>query len=348
MFWHIHLEPLDERYTIQWFRWFNAEFVKRKIDFTDIPGSMLSNETPSGQFLDWASRCHWVAEQNKAIASLFHHGQVSEGDTFYFADIWHPGLEAVAYMADLTGIDVKIYAHQHAGVFDRTDIVHPLYPWGRYQEAAWYEMCTKVFVGSEHLKRIILDGLHNNRMPYPGNIVVTGNPYDEHDVKLTARHGRFFSKGKPIVVWPHRVSDDKNPTDFFRLVNRLAPEYPDVRWIMTSGRANDEYKTNNASIEFISLTKPVYYALLESATLLVSTAYHENFGYTIREATTLGTPILCPRRACFPEMILSEGNLYNDFDELVAKTRSALGNGLSVASLKPNDALNNIFEEMNL
>ena len=348
MFYHIHLEQLDERYTVQWYRWFASELTKRQVAYINISGEALSPETPSGQFLHWASRCHYTAAQNKKIAFQFAEQLVDDDDIFYFADIWHPGLEAVAYMAELNNIKVKIYAHQHAGVFDKTDIVRPLVSWGAYQEAAWYRICDKVFVGSVYLKSTILNGLGAAGLPYQDNIVVTGNPYSESDIKLSLSEGHFKHNGKQIVVWPHRTSEDKNPTDFFRLVNRLAPEYPDVRWIITSGRAHDTYETHNASIEFFTLTKPDYYALLNSSTLLVSTAYHENFGYTIREATTFETPILCPRRACYPEMILSSNNLYNDFGELVAKTSSALKNGLSVATLKPNNALENIFEEMSL
>ena len=331
MFWYLPLEKLDERYTLQMYNWVIKALKDRGIEYKVIEGRPLAHTTKGDQFLHWASRVHYCSVQIAQIAKEFDAGAIQHGDTFFIADIWHLGIEAVAYMADAMGIRVKLHGVQHAGPFDPTDKTRVMLRWGKYQEAAWYEMFESVFVGSQYLKDTIRHGMETEGLDPTDNLIVTGQVWDAADAIKTVEPSK---RNEKIVVWPHRLSDDKNVDDFYKLVSRLSQRFPNVRWIITSGRLNQTYKTRHDAVEFMTLTKPEYYQLLSDAVLMVSTAFHENFGYTIREATVLKTPILCPRRACYPESILTQENLYGTFDELCNKTESVLtSNGLPVAQI---------------
>ena len=41
MIYYIPIEPLDERYTEQWYRWFPQEFKRQNKEFTVIDGTPL-------------------------------------------------------------------------------------------------------------------------------------------------------------------------------------------------------------------------------------------------------------------------------------------------------------------
>lgn len=346
MFWFVPLERLEERYTEQMYRWVTSCLNSRAIDYTVISGEPLTEVTEGHQFLSWASRVHFCSTQISAIAMHFHRGDVQDGDIFFIADFWHPGVEAIAYMRDLLGVDAKIYGINYAGPFDPTDLTRQLLYWGGYQEAAWYACFDKVFVGSETHKALIVGGMKDKGLGNVGpRIVATGLVWDPQDVLERASEVRI---SRPTVMWPHRLAEEKNPEGFFRLVDALAPEFPQVRWLVTSSRKGQEFTHAHPNVTFKVVSKGHYYGFLRGADLMVSTAYQETFGYTIREATALETPILCPRRACYPEMILSADNLYASPEELIAKTRVALTEGLGVAKLKPTGGFDHMMSEMGL
>jgi len=126
-----------------------------------------------------------------------------------------------------------------------------------------------------------------------------------------------------------------NVGQFYEIVDRIAPSFPEVRWIISSSRMGQQYQPENEYVEFVTQPKAQYYGMLEASKLMLSTAYQENFGYTVLEATALNVPILCPDRANYPEMILSRENLYGDTNEAVTKIVLALHGRLSAAQLKP-------------
>jgi len=337
MFYYLPIESLDERYTVQWRMWIPQAITARGHACWTIDGTRpLSSETDGGQFLNWSSTIAYKSSQLVEVARLFHEDRVHDGDVFFVADIWFPGIEAIAYMADLLRIDVRLYGVNHAGPFDPTDLVRSLLPWGQYQEAAWYALFDGVFVGSEYLASLIQAGLCDAGLP-PAPLYVTGLPVDDEAVR---RMTDPFTWDQPTILWPHRLSPDKNVDQLYDVVEMVQPRYPDLQWVITSGRAAQTYQPKHPAVRFLSgVSKAQYYGMLRAATLMLSTAYHENFGYTVREATALGTPILCPRRACYPEMILSPTNLYTDTAEAAAKIMWALDGHMPLADLKPSGGL---------
>jgi glycosyltransferase involved in cell wall biosynthesis len=361
MIYYIPLENLDERYTRQMFRWVITAFRDRGIEFRVIHGETLVQETEGDQFLNWASRVFFTSEQNKRIARLFQEGRVNDGDIFFVADIWHPGIESIPYMADAMGINVKIYGINYAGPFDPTDPTHRMIRWGGWFEVMAYSFFTGVFVGSDYHARLIRKGFRGVDYDFLGlpravdpflcPLHVTGLVWDEHD----ATEGiEPMESDRPIIIWPHRLSPEKNVDQFYQVVQALSGKYPRIRWVISSSRMNQEYSPVHSSVEFVRQSKKDYYRMMKGSILMVSTAYHENYGYTVREATALGTPILCPRRADYPEMIESPRNLYDDHEliervEDVIRWHHYLPAGtrpVPVAKLKPFRGIDRMIDIM--
>lgn len=360
MIYYIPLENLDERYTRQMFRWVIAAFRDRDIQHKIIYGETLVHETEGDQFVNWASRVFFTSEQNKRIARLFHEGRVNDGDVFFVADIWHPGIESIPYMADAMNVDVKIYGINYAGPFDPTDPTHRMIRWGGWFEIMAYSFFRGVFVGSDYHARLIRKGFRGAvdflglpiaAEPFLCPLHVTGLVWDEEDA---VRGIEPMESDRPIIIWPHRLSPEKNVTQFYEVARALSGKYPRIRWVISSSRMNQEYTPYHSSVEFVRQSKKDYYRMLKGSILMLSTAHHENFGYTVREATALGTPILCPRRADYPEMIESPRNLYDDH-ELIERVEEVIRwhyyspagiRPVPVAKLKPFRGIDHMIDIM--
>lgn len=341
---YLPLEPLEERYTEQMYRWIVAAFEKRELDYFIIPGQPLSKTTEGHQFLNWPSRVHYAATQMQQVAERFSRGKVADGDVFFIPDLWHPGVEFIGYMAELSGIKVRLFGIQHAGPFDITDQTNQLLSWGKYLEACWYDLFEGVFFGSQYLVDLVVQGLRSEGL-YTGQgekFHVTGQVWDASDCREQTNWDVALKY--PVVIWPHRLAPEKNPRDFYRLAEALAPEFPEVEWWITSSRLKQQFIPPSEMVKFKAVSKPDYYGILAKAQVMVSTAFQENYGYTIREATALDTPILCPDRACYPEMIFSSENLYTGFDQLVNQTRLALKGELPVAHLLEQTGINGMID----
>ena len=140
----------------------------------------------------------------------------------------------------------------------------------------------------------------------------------------------------PIVLWNQRWEYDKNPTEFFAVLQRLADEGVDF------GVAVAGENLRQTPSEFIEARerlgervvhwgyvegRAAYGRLLAAADVVVSTAWHEFFGVATVEAIFCGCLPLLPNRLSYPELIPAAWHdlcLYADSDDLVARLRRAL------------------------
>jgi len=219
MFYFIPIEPLEERYTEQWYRWFPAILKKRRIDYRVIDGEALSEKVVSGTFLDINSTLHYKAEQLKVIARLFFLNKIKDGDIFFVADLEFWGIESIRYLADLNNISVKIFGFMHAGSYTREDFMETCQSYAKVFEKGWFRICDKVFVGSEYHK----DQIEKVRRVGYDKIQVTGNPYNIKEVKEQVG---FFKK-KNQVVLTNRPDYEKRPNLSLNVFSILHRKYPD-------------------------------------------------------------------------------------------------------------------------
>lgn len=300
---HVPLELIENRYSEQWFRWFNQhDLFKKHVVDTIIPASGISQTIEVGEFLDVIKTNHFKAEQLQEIMQLFHDKKVDEETIFFFMDGWFPGIEMLAYVRDALKIPFKIVAILHAGTWDSYDYISRcgMKRWARWIEAGWHEIFDAVFVGSFFHKNLILDQLG---FKYADKIHITGLPiYPEF---VWTQEDKNLNDKEFNILFPSRIAPEKNPQHFDKLIEILQPTLPKWKFIKTQ--------------EFCK-SKSEYYALLNRSSIAVSFSDQETFGIAMMEATLCGCIPLLPNRLAYPEFYPKEFLIHNGFNPFKTKT----------------------------
>jgi len=256
---------------------------------------------PEGQFLNAPFTSKFKALQLAKISSMYERGAIEDGDTFFFSDIWFPGIESIAYMNYFTGINAKITGIIHAGSFTDTDFVRDMERWAKNFEDIIFDIADTVFCASEFIKADII----KKRMIDPNKLVVTGLPVDH--LGLDPYVG---TEKENIVIFNGRLCDEKQPWLFDEL----------ERQILDCDIGATCIKTQD-----LKLDRKGYYELLAKSKVVVSYALQENFGFGIAEAAYLGCTPIVPNRLVYPELYPKE-NLFDNFEESVDMVYDALTN----------------------
>lgn len=173
-------------------------------------------------------------------------------------------------------------------------------------ERSWVSMIDTIFVGSEYHKKLLEDlcGYSLNGKVYP-----IGYPVDKRSLVKTAGIEPIpFRERKPIIVFPHRLDKEKNPQIFDALKDRLIQDGVEATFVKTK-----EVCSNKAE----------YYNLLARAKVSISTADQETFGIAMVESALMGALPIAPNRLSYVDTMPAEWR-YDDFEELVHKTKKAL------------------------
>ena len=301
---YVPLENLEQRYTNMM-----NEAIYPKADISLYPKVEIDKEIKHGQFLDIVNTCKFKSAQLGMIADLFNEGKVKNGDAFLIGDIFFPGIEMIKYMAELLGINVRVYGINYAGRADSTDFVQKLSYWADASEAGYHYICDGIFVGSEDHKTNVIDYFDLN----PATVHATGLVWDLH--YMHEYYNKISNVEKEdFVIWPHRWCEEKGISELIQFAKQTKKKIV----VTTSGPKKNLGKLPK-NIEYrYNLTKTEYFELMAKARWYLSTAYQETFGYTIQEAIFFDCNILVPNRACCPEMVPPE-NVYeniNDVDRL--------------------------------
>lgn len=318
----VPLEPLEARYTADWAMWFPAEFERLGVEFLTVDGEALTEGIETGDVLDAFGTNFWKASQLKRIMYDWGAGEYRPGDVFLFADLWFPGIEMLAY-AKAFRAGPPITGILHAGTYDEYDFTvrRGMRPWGRHLETAWMEIVDAVFVATDYHRDLIL-----REFTWPdarSQVVKTGLPFWPERL----RHAYISSApAKPLVVFPHRRDPEKCPELFevlkAEVLKQLFPFSPDD----VDGEVRFEYTTD----AFATGGKDAYYKLLREASVAVSFAEQETFGYAMLEAAALGCEPVVPDRLSYPELFPNSYR-YNTMEEAVALTLSGLREPVSLA-----------------
>lgn len=278
---NIPIESLEERYSAQWNRWFPEEFNRHHVLFHTVEGAPLSNKITQGAFLDVISTNHFKASQLQDVTRLLWRREVGDGDTFFFHDLWFPGLEMLAYIRDGLDLDFSICGIMHAGSYDPFDFLTKkgMGRWAEELEKSWLRLVDRVFVAT-HFHR---DLLISQRLSYDtalhDKIVVTGLPM------YPAEFVQPGVEKENIVVFPHRLDREKNP----QLFEELAGQYARSGWDFI--RSKD-----------VTSNKQEYYDLLNRAKIAVSFADQETWGIAQMEALFCGCIPIVPDRLSYHEL----------------------------------------------
>jgi glycosyltransferase involved in cell wall biosynthesis len=299
---YIPIEELPARYT----QMMNAA-IYPKVDISLYPKIEIDKQIKRGQFLDIVNTCKFKAAQLQMIADLFNADSVKDGDAFLIGDIFFPGIEMIKYMAELQGINVRVYGINFAGRADKTDFVQQLGYWADASELGYHQICDGIFVGSEFHKTNVCEYFGLNE----ATVHATGYIWDLNYMQEFHEEIGYVEK-EDFVIWPHRWCNEKGIDELVWFAKNT-----NKRILVTSSGPVKDCGTNlPRNIEFVfNLTKKEYFTLMAQARWYLSTAYQETFGYTIQEAIFFGCNILVPDRACCPEMVPAI-NVYNEIDSV--------------------------------
>lgn len=285
----VPIEPLDNRYTKQWYDYVPARL---KTEFPDcnivnIDGEATGYEKPqAGAFFNFASTCEYKASQAKTISQMFENGQVQTNDIFFFTDAWNHTIHTVKYISELTGIAVKCAGIWHAGWYDPTDILGFTIKnsdWVSYMEKSMYSAYDHNYFGTQQHK----DKFFNRHTDLDQKAaIVCGYPLDY--LSDIANLASFESKNK-MVIFPHRLNDDKAPYIFDYIRNFVSNtlDRKDIEFVKT---------------QELSLSKSDYYKKLAEAQVVFSANRHENLGIGTFEAMMLGAFPVVPDKLSYKEM----------------------------------------------
>ena len=327
MIYYLPIEPLEERYTEQWYRWFPDEFRRQNLEFKVINGETLTNVVETGTFLDVNSTLYYKAEQLKVIANLFYTKQIKNGDVFFVADIEFWGIDSIKYLSVLNGINTKLFGFAHAGSYTKEDYFAKCAPFAKHYETGWGEIFDQIFVGSEYHKEQMI----NLRQIPRNKIIVTGNPYNLKEAKGSIP---IHTKRNRVVL-TNRPDFEKRPNLTLDVFIVLKQKHPDWEFCVTTSRnkwgtgwIRDKAifleKEKIITIEE-GLTKTDYLSILQQSKVMTSNSIEENFGYCILEAMIFNTIPILSNGYSHVELVPKE-TLFNNLDEQIKLIENAVIN----------------------
>jgi len=284
--WVFPLEPLDSRYTKQWYDEI-PRLLEEKLNGTgsrswSVAGKQQSKKTTAGAFLDFADTNYWKSTQIAHFVDELRKGNVADDAKLLITDFWNPGILQLAYMRDLLGKSWEIHSIAHAGAYDPSDIlgIKMRKPWAWEAEKAFYYACDYVYFGTHFhadmfLKNLEIPEEHQSRA------VVSGQPHGAIIDQMATINAQVK---KHDIIWPHRYNEDKQP----EIAEDLATEYDMV------------------ITQKLSLDKSEYYNKIAQSKIMFSCSLHENLGISIMEGVLLGTIPFVPDRCSYSEMYLQD------------------------------------------
>jgi len=297
--WIVCLEPIDQRYTKQWYDNIPAilktRIAERELDYNvvTIEGQAIAENTTPGAFLDFGATNVYKSSQAMAVSQAFSDGLIKPGDKFLITDAWNFIITPIKYMSDLLDIPVEIHSIWHAGAYDPSDILgyKMSKPWPWLQEQSWFMCSDYNYYATESHKNMFLTNLdipadHRNRA------VRSGQP---HELIVDNLCKRQTNKKTDTVLWPHRYNDDKQP----EIAELLAEDF-------------DMIITQKMSLE-----KEAYYDTMSTCKVIFSCALHENLGISVMEAVLTGAIPVLPDRCSYSEMYLPEFKYPSEWTESV-------------------------------
>ena len=278
---YIPLEEYNRRYTADWVVQFEEEFRNLSLDYEIIKGDSTSDLIECGDVLDAYNTNKYKFSQLNKIISKIQLNEIQNGDVILFADGWFPGVESLAYIRSISGINFKLASIVHAGTWDPYDFTcrFGMRNWGYFLEKSWFELFDYVFVATQFHKDLIV----NRNDVSSSNIYVTGIPFYAN--KLRQRYLKTTKEN--IVIFPHRCNEEKHP----ELFDKLANEFPNYKFIK--------------SIEVCS-DRDSYFNLLSRSKIMVSFADQETFGFATVEAAALDNYVIVPDKLSYKETIPEE------------------------------------------
>ena len=287
MLWFIDLEAHEQRYTVEWKKYFKQQLDDAMFDFSPssrvvelIDGGETKGETTPGAFVSFAESTWYKAHQIRRVSQAFQAGFVRSGDRFLFADAWHPGVIFCRYMADTLGVDITIDVMWHAGSYDDWDILGQKIKdksWSYGFERSVSDAADVNYFATGFHRDLFVDKL---QPADPESAEVVGWPMEYLVRKLGAR---AHNVKKDTLLFPHRLSPEKQP----EIMALLEPHFPDYRVVYAQKEA---------------LTKEQYHDVLARSVAVFSANLQETLGIAMYEGLLCGAVPIMPDRLSYEEI----------------------------------------------
>lgn len=281
---YIPIEPYETRYTADWIRQFEREFDKCGLCYETILGETFSNTVTSGGVLDVCGTHLYKFSQLQKLMIKLNENEVHDGDILFFADLWFPGVESLFYVRNMLNIKFKIEGIFHAGTYDSHDFTYRnnMRSWGKWLEASWFSEIDKIFVATDFHKQLLLKG--SIIIPrLADKIFVTGLPFYGNELR-----NKYLNKKEDIIVFPHRLDEEKHPELFDLFIDKLAQKGFNFKAIRT--------------IEETS-SRQEYFSILGKSKIMLSFADQETFGYSTLESMALDNIVIVPNKLSYVETV---------------------------------------------
>lgn len=284
------LEPLDTRYTGQWFTGF-PECIKAynpAIDVVNVAGEQVETAVTPGAFLNFSATNIWKNTQINQMALWFADGTVKDGDHVIFTDAWHTGIQQIKYMSELLGIKVTIHSMWHAGSYDPQDFLGRLIAdkrWTHNVERSFYYASDFNYFATEFHRDMLRDALFGadtdtSRRTAMEKAVICGQPHNKLVEGLKPFRGM---QKRRMVLFPHRLAPEKQ----LNIFKDLEENMPDVEFVVAQEQ---------------KLTKDEYHKLLGEAQVIFSANLQETLGISAMEGVLVDAIPFLPNRLSYTEM----------------------------------------------
>lgn len=291
----VSLEPLQSRYTSQWFDYLPKYFQDNLSDFEviQVNGDTNSGIPTNGAFLDFESTNMWKNEQANKIMKMIKSGSISSGDYILYTDAWNPTIPEVKYVIELLKLNIKLGGLWHSGSYDKWDFLGRLIgpkPWITDLETSFFWCLDhNYFATNFHANLFCNNRLNDSSLGWieSGKIILTGWPMDYMN-DILRPYNKPADK-ENIILFPHRLAPEKQ-LDIFK---DLAASMPEYQWIVCQEQ---------------KLSKEEYHKLLGKSKMVFSASLQETLGISsCCEATLCGSFPLSPNHLSYSE-ILAEYN----------------------------------------
>lgn len=299
MIYIVGIEPINTRYTGHW-----AQYVPAQIESAtekpvkQIMGEILEAKLTEGAFFNFNSTIYFKNTQNNEIVKLFNEGQVEEGDYFLVMDAWNATAHQIRYMADLNGINIKMGGIWHAGSYDENDFLGRQFKdktWSYSLERSMYNLYDHNFFATEYHKK-----LFNDVLGCDGKSFRTGFPM-EYYANISDEVYFDTNEKENLVIFPHRISEEKRPDLFKEIRDICATRYPNIEFVICQEEG---------------LSKSKYHELLRKAKVVFSANKQETLGIGVYEGLLCGAVPMALNDLSYTEMyspqFLYDKELVND------------------------------------
>ena len=284
------IEPIETRYTKQWYDNIPKLLEGKGYDVVTVDGVLESTVTTPGAFLNFTATNIWKNTQINEISRLISDGKIINGDKILVTDAWDTGILQLRYMFDLLGLQVSIHAIWHAGSYDPQDFLGRLITnkeWTYNTERALFQAIDYNYFATEYHKNLFLNTLFldSNGNETVDNIqsktFVSGQPHDLM-VKEWCSDLRVFKKNQ--IIFPHRIAPEKQPEIIYDLKETMT----DIEFVIC---------------QETKLTKSQYHKLINESKVMFSASLQETLGIGQFEAACYDTLPIVPNRLSYSEIM---------------------------------------------